>query len=315
MPTGIWNLEFLNHNSQRSYPLAEDATKTDLTGTFTLPDDFIVELYFPINAGNDVDADLFFIASIAVFATGFNISIGYNDGSANPPIVASAIISQTTFTPNLSYALPGVEPFDDSVGKIVIGRLDSINLQPSGQFFFSYEGGKLDSDAIRPQIRGIQSIRVLNNGELSDRLTGHVILSAGTNFQISVTQVAGQPAQIRFDAVDGAGLTESCDCEGTISGPIMTINGLAPDINGNFALVGNQCLDIEPISNGLQLTDTCSTPCCGCTELEQITQELQIIGSGAATVDNFVQQLAVQMNTFSQVILGSRLNDQGCMQS
>ena len=57
MPIGIWNLEWLNHNSQRSYPLAEDATKTDITGTFTLPDDFILGLYFPIHAGLDVDVE------------------------------------------------------------------------------------------------------------------------------------------------------------------------------------------------------------------------------------------------------------------
>ena len=118
-------------------------------------------------------------------ATGYNVSISYDDGKT-VTVVASAIISQATHTPNMSYALPGVNAFDDSSGKLVVGILDSINLQPTGQFFFDYAGGKLDSDCIRPMIRGIQSIRVLNNGELSPMLTGHVVLLAGSNFNISI---------------------------------------------------------------------------------------------------------------------------------
>lgn len=315
MPVGIWNLEWLNHNSQRSYPLAEDATKVDSTGTFTLPDNFILGLYFPINAGNNVDIELFFIRSISVFATGYNISIGYDDGSNNPPVVASVIINQSTHVPNASYALSGVYPFDDSVGKIVIGILDSINLQPTGQFFFDYQGGKLDSDAIRPMIRGVQSIRVLNNGEMSTPMTGHVVLAAGGNFQISMVQGDGiNPSVITFSAVDNAGLTEACPCEGTPGPPILTINGVPPTTDGAFTLSSGNCMDIKPIGNGLQLTDTCSSPCCGCAELEQLTQEIQMLNTAEQTMDNFVNQLSSQINNFSQVVLGSRLGDQGCVQ-
>jgi hypothetical protein len=314
MPIGIWNLEWLNHNSQRSYPLAEDATKTDQTGAFTLPDDFLLGLYLPVHAGLDVDVENFFIASISVFATGYNISIGYNDPQTGLAIVASAVISQVAHTPNMSYALPGVGAFDDTVGKLVIGVLDSINLQPSGQFLFDYQGGKLDADCIRPMIRGIQSIRILNNGELSPPVTGHVILSAGSNFQLSLTQVTGLPAEIRFDAINGAGLNEDCACQATAAAPIMTINGLGPDASGDFKMIGSQCLEVDKIANGLQLTDTCSAPCCGCTELEQITKEIELIGTGEQTLQNFVNNLANQVNTMSQVVLGSRIGDSGCVQ-
>ena len=79
-------------------------------------------------------------------------------------------------------------------------------------------------------------------------------------------------------------------------------------------MTGDSCLTVSPITNGIQLDDTCSSPCCGCQELEQITHEIEMIGSGATTIENFVNRLATEMNTFSQVILGSRLNDQGCVQ-
>jgi hypothetical protein len=315
MPIGIWNLEWLNHNSQRSYPLAEDATKTDTTGTFTLPDDFLLGLYLPVHAGLDVDVENFFIASVSVSANGYNISIGYDDGTGSVAIVATAAINQSTHVPNMSYALPGSGAFDDTVGKIVIGVLDSINLQPAGQFAFDYAGGKLDADCIRPMIRGIQSIRVLNNGELSAPVYGHIVLAAGSNFQITLNQVPGLPAEIRFDAVDGAGLTEDCSCEGgATAGPIMTVNGIGPDPAGNFQLNGSACLEITPVSNGLQLEDSCSSPCCGCAELEQITREIEIIGQNAQTLENFVNSLATKVETFSQVVLGSQINDQGCVQ-
>jgi hypothetical protein len=280
-----------------------------------VPDDFLLGLYLPIHAGLDVDVEHFYIASVAVFANGYNISIGYNDGSASPPIIATAVISVTNFTPNSSYALPGAGAFDDTAGKLVIGVLDSISLQPTGQFTFNYQGGKLDSDCIRPMIRGIQSIRVLNNGELSAPMTGHVILAAGTNFQITCLQVPGLPGQITFNAIDGAGLTTDCSCQDTAStGPIMTINGIGPDKAGNFKFNGSQCLEIDPISNGLHLNDVCSSPCCGCAELEQITQELQLIGTGQQTLENFVNNLGTQMNAMSQIVLGSRIQDQGCIQ-
>jgi hypothetical protein len=310
----LWNLEFLNLNSQRSYPLAEDATKRDTTGAFTLPDDFLVGLYFPVHAALSVDADRFFIRAIAVFATGYVISIGYHDGSASPPIVASTIVSRATHTLNASYALPGMGDFDDSAGKIVIGRLDSIDLQPTGQFLFDYAGGKLDSDAVRPMIRGVQALRVVTNGEPSPPIYGDIYLTAGRNFQISVASLDDDSAEIRFDAVDGAGLTEDCVCDDTSGPPIRKINGIPPRPDGTFDLIGNQCLDISALASGLRLSDTCSSPCCGCTELEQLTRELEVLGSAEATTSGFVGRLAAEMTQFSQVILGSRLNDSGCIE-
>jgi hypothetical protein len=314
MPIGIWNLEWLNHNSQRSYPLAEDATKTDSTGTFQLPDDFLLGLYLPIHAGLDVDPSQFFISSVSVFATGYSVSISYNDDSGSATVVATAVISKAAHTPNMSYALPGVSAFDDTVGKIVIGILDSIDQQPAGQFSFRYQDGKLDSDCIRPMIRGIQSIRILNNGELSTPITGHVIFEAGSNMQITVSQVPGLAAEVRFDAIEGKGLTETCACEEPTAGPIMTINGIGPDPYGNFQLNGKVCIEIDPITHGLQLTDTCSSACCGCSELESLTKELELLGTAEQTLENFLSQLSAQVNAFSQLVLGSKISDAGCIQ-
>lgn len=314
MPSFLWDLEFLNLNSQRSYPLAEDATGRDVTGAFTLPYDFLVGLYFPVHAALDVDADRFFVRSVSVFATGYNVSLGYHDGTGSPPIVASTIISRVTHTPNASYALPGVGAFDDSVGKVVVGRTDGIDRQPAGQFLFDYAGGKLDSDAVRPMLRGVQSLYVVNNGEPSPPLRGDIYLTGGRNFQVSLVQLDADSAEIRLDAVEGAGLTEDCACEEAAGRPIVSINGIPPRPDGTFDLIGNQCLEVSPLAHGLKLADTCSAPCCGCAELEQLTRELEVLGNSEATMSGFVGRLAAEMTRFSQVILGSRLNDNGCIE-
>lgn len=315
MPQGTWNLEWLNHNSQRAYPLAEDATKVDTTTAFTLPDDFIVELYLPIHATTLFDPAKFFLRSIAVFATGYNIGFAYNDGSVSPPIVAAVNIAKSIHTENRSYALAGSGDFDDSTGKIVIGGTAAIDLEGSGQYIFNYDDGKLDPDVIRPMIRGISSITLVNGTDESDKLYGDIEFIAGTNIRLTPIVSSGQDPQIRIDAITGEGLVEDCVCEGSSDDPcIKRINGVPPTTAGDFTLVGDDCLEISGITNGLQLKDICSNPCCGCAELEAITRDLEQFGNAATTLQNFVNRLESEVNQFSAVVLGSRLNDRGCLE-
>jgi len=70
MPLSQWNLEFLNHNAQRSYPLTADATKIDTTGSFTIPDDFLVGLDIPVSTAMNMESGQFFIRQLGLFASG-----------------------------------------------------------------------------------------------------------------------------------------------------------------------------------------------------------------------------------------------------
>lgn len=318
--TDFFNIEWLNHNAIRSYPLAEDATQKDITRTFEIPNDFIVGLYFPVHAGLNVEPEKFFIRSIVAFSTGYSISLAYDDGSNDPPVVATALIASATHKENTIYALPGVDvpdnddlSFSDSVGKIVIGRLDSIEKQPAGQYLFDFEDGKLDSDTIRPMIRGVSSIQVVNGSEVSERIHGDVRLVAGTNMQISITSV-GSETQIRFDAIEGAGLIDECECnENLPDGPcIKTINGVPPDDSGNFNILPLECLEILPIENGISIADTCADPCCGSEELEILTQELDKFGRGISSLIGQINRLESELNTLATSILGSQLHEGPC---
>lgn len=315
MVLGLWNQQWLGQNSQRAYPLTEWASKEDETGAIRLPDSFLVGLYLPIHAGLDVEPSKFFLRALLITPTGYNVAIGYDDETADPPLVASVNIAKSTHTENRTYALSGADDFADSIGQICIGRLDEIDELPPGQYYFAAAAGQIEPDCIRPLIRGISSIVLVNGSDRSVPLYGDIELVAGANMRITPVLSEGSNPQIVFSAIEGEGLNEECVCEDDELGPcIRTINGIGPLPDGNFRFVGNDCVDISPITNGLEFSDTCSKPCCGCPELEAIKTQLDRFGDGYVTLQNFVNNVSVQTTTMQLVVLGSKLSDQGCLE-
>lgn len=313
MPLGQWNLEFLNHNAQRSYPLTADATKKDITQSFEIPDDFIVGMDIPVSTAMDMESGKFFIRQIASYASGIQIIVAYATDEGYVDVAVASI--PTSIEPrNKVFALGGIDPFDDIVGKVVIGKVTSIQQQPAGLFEFTLNDGRLEPQVIRPMIRGISALVVSDGlGNTSERLYGDIELVAGSNMQLS-TVVSSTEAKIVISALSGEGTIEQCACEGdAATAPcIKTINGIAATPDGNFNLQGDDCLTFEPISNGLKLVDNCSTPCCGCTELEIITKDLERFNSERASLNLFINSLAAQMANLSTTVLGSRLGDRRC---
>lgn len=316
MPLGNWNLEWLNHNSQRSYPLTNEASKSDKTDSIQLPNDFLVGLYFPVHAGLDVDPAKFFLHTVAIFPTGYSLSIGYDTGAASPGIIATVNVARTSHTENRTYALSGAGNFDDSVGTVVIGRLDTIDTLPPGIYEFTAASGALESDCIRPMIRGISSLAVVSaNGERSRPLVGDIELIAGNNIRLTVGNADSETPTVTISAIDGEGLNETCICDDQEEDAtcIRTINGIAPLPDGNFRFIGDGCITIEPIANGMRFSDACSEPCCGCDELQALITQVDRFADGALTLQNFVNALNAQVSQFHSVVLGSRLGDQGCI--
>jgi hypothetical protein len=315
MPLSTWNLEWLNHNSQRRYPLADDASGYDSTGTFSIPDDFLVQLDLPIHSAMDMDPAKFFVRQIVAASTGFSIVISYQGTSGIQDVAASHIPTVSHTTEYKTYSLGGIEPFDDTAGKITINSLDGISKQPAGLWEFNVTGSRLSVDTIRPIIAGVQSLRVsAAGGAQSSRLYGDVELVAGDNIQLTPVVTSGS-SKIVISAIDGEGTVEPCVCEGdaAVLPCIKTINGVSPTSVGDFHFIGDDCLQFTGGTNVVGVADQCCAPCCGCTELESITKDLERFLQEKVNLQIFVQDLKSSVTEMNLVVLGSRLGDRGCI--
>jgi len=313
MAIGLRNLEWLNHNASRRYPLTADAAGVDQSGAFSIPNDFLLSLHLSLNAGVSVNPAGFYVSTLGAFTTGYNIVIGYYNGSTTTT-VASAMLAATTHTYGQSYRLLGQGDFYDATGHIVVGDLSNIVQQPAGIFTFNPTATIIEPDCVRPSIRGVSGVIVQNGQERSEVLTGTVVLSAGRNIRFTVVQAEGADPEIVVDAIDGEGLNDDCVCIGNaLSPPIRNVNGIRPDANGRLTLLGSECLQVETMINGLKLTNPCSTPCCGCSELETLTQAMEQFGRQATTLENFLVSLEARVAQMDQVVLGSKLQDRGCI--
>lgn len=315
MPTIYQNAEWLQHNAVRRYPLADDADGADETGSFTIPTDFLLELDLPVHAGLDVDPARFFVKHVGAYSTGYFLTVGYQPADGDAVDVATCLVPRATHVENRAYALGGVQPYDDTVGKVVVGKLDSVDLESAGFWTFALEHSRLDPDAVRPMIRGVSSIVLVNGTEESAPLYGDVVLQAGANVQLVPVIVEGQDPVVRINAINGAGLAEECVCEGEAAprSPIYTINGVAPRFDGEFTLAEGSCVNVEAVEFGLRLSNSCAQPCCDCGDLETITRDLTRFGEQVAAVNSFAAELRGAVSAMDRVVLGSRVGDDGCV--
>lgn len=212
---GHWNLEWNNHNANRAFPIAADASRLNDTDDFQIPNSFLVGMYLSINAGNNVGPGRFFVKSIGIYSSGFAVTIGYQPDDGDAVTVASAQINRADHEPNAAYRLVGLGSFFDSEGVIVIGHLDDIDQQPAGVWNFELDGGRLEADVIRPMIRGMTGLYIANGSVISGPFTGDIVLRAGTNYRIdSVTGFVDSSADGFVDSITGnaeAGYTVTID--------------------------------------------------------------------------------------------------------
>jgi len=298
-----WNLQWRNHNSQRSYPLTEWATSEDLTATVRIPDTFLTGMELPIHAGLDVEPDKFYLKSLSISPVGITLFFGYWNGTTNPT-VASASLVPDLHTENRAYPIIGLGDFSDTVGSLIVGTLDEINQVSPGTYNFDLTGGALDVDAVRPYIRGVSSLVVVNGSDRSPRLIGDAELEAGTNFRIDVEAVEGSTPRIIFNAITGDGLVEECVCVDEDQGPcVRYLNGVAAQPNGNVPIAGDSCITVLSTATGLELRDRCSKPCSGCDDLVPLVSQLQKFADGYVTLQNLVSKLSAEQGAMNLIVL------------
>lgn len=291
-----WNQPWLDANAQRAYPLAESSTRVDESGSFRLPDSFLVELALAVPATLEVDPSRFFLYKIVVGGGGYAVSLAY-DGGDGPTIVASTSFSRTSVAAGMTpLRLIGLGPFSDCTGRLMVGRVGDVDAGPAGQFQFSAAGGRLDPDCVRPQLRGVSRIAVGETVALGD-----FTLVPGRNVQFRVLADDGENVRIAIDALDATNFNEDCPGQKDLSPPIRTINGRHA-INGNFDIKPGACVGLTSAEGELALSNTCSQPCCGCRELDGLKQELKALEQQVDAVASRVDLMAMQQGWTSQML-------------
>lgn len=312
MSVELYNLGWLAVNAQRAYPLSETASRLDSSGTFRLPDSFAVALYLTLDVRSDPDPLAFFVSRVINTPGAVVVTVSHWDGAAATEF-GTAVVTSSTHTEFAAYEFSVASGFGTSAGRLVVGSLAEMRTAPAGAFTFDQDAGRIDPDCVRPYLRGLTELVVSNGGDLSDPITGRVVLLAGTNMRLGVA-VGPTETVVRFDAVSGEGLSVDCGCEDAdaLSPCVRTLSGVYPDSAGNIDVVGGDCIDVTTGEAVVRLSDTCAKPCCGSTELDRIMDDLERLATQQTSLTNFINRLETMITGFEMVILGSRLNDQGC---
>lgn len=300
---GIINEEWLNDNRNRKYPFLDSSSLEDSTKSMVLPNDLIVDLIFPVSA-MDYDSAKFHLHQLVVFNGGIIITLGY-DGSA----IATRSITEAEHEENKSYYIEGLGNMSDSVGRISIGRFDSIK-KYGGSYTFNSSNARLLPTVLRPAFKGVTALRIVSaNNEESELLQGDLEIIAGSNIELTLISPPSGNKKIRISAVPSPDYESECDCPDTAQGEcIKHINGVSPDEQGRFWIYSvGACLQLSTVSHGLRLTDNCSEPCCGCAELTVLRNELARLATQIATQRAFAQRALSNIEQMRDVVLSSKL--------
>ncbi len=309
---GLWNLQWLNHNSQRAYPLADNCSREAyISSDIKIPDELILALRISLNTGHNVAVDRFFLKALTVTSNGFAILIGYDDGSnySNPddyPSVATTFV--WTNSEQTTYSLTGLDDFDDSVGYIAVNPSCSWLNDVSGYFSFLPQNAYLEPDCIVPMIQSISSIAVSDGSTAGKRHYGDIILQAGSNVELEVRESA-TATTIIIHAITSDDFAQTCKCDTHEEAPcIRTINSMHPDASGNILIEGTGCVQLTNGDGSITFNDTCASPRCDCSSIQDLAQEIRDLEDGVTTLENFTAQMKASVDQTQLVITNSKVD-------
>lgn len=258
----IDNLDFLNLNSLRSYPVKEVVSRVSTNSGLTIPNDFIVD--FVLAASSDI-SKRYYISALANFDDNITIEIADETDS----LVGTFYITTASHTKYAVYRMNPSAAFVGANGAIVVNRLDSLKTLPSGLFLFTLATTEFETRTIVPALKGLSRL-IFRNADGSEHiLTGDVVVEARTNLKFKLGNTANT---VILDAGNNIGLNVVCAEDNCIK----TINSIPPDVAGNFTLDFSDCVTLTPIpaNTGLIMQDVCCKPCVGCDEIATLTNRL-----------------------------------------
>ena len=301
---GTWNAEWLNQNAYRAYPFREDCSRTDSTGAVTLPNNLFVDLCLVVPGGFD---DQLYLRRLIYAGTTIEFSMALASDVLGAR-VAGFSVDLSSHQPNMAYNVVGVDEMSDIRGRAVLGDLTDIAEQlVQGDHVFESAAAPFECRAVRPDLRGLRSIRVVKaDGSISSDLFGILEVLEGSNIVLTYVPATGLlPHGLRVDSL-ATDLEEPCECDASQvkPDPIRSINGVSGDVNGNIVLEPmDECIDISAGDASLKIDDKCAKPCCGCPEQEFITQQLAIMKTSIESLLARAAQVeSAEINFYTKVL-------------
>ncbi len=280
------NLDFLNLNTVRNYPIKDGLSRVSSDSLFTIPNDLIADLNItsPSNPGVRL-----FISRLVNTSTHVLIEISMKDigvmGTFNIPIN----------TANYSDIwLVSSSAFPNTVGCLTVGSLINLSTLPSGDFSFDISSTELLMRVFTPASLGVNYLSFSDSKANKVTLTGYVTVKAESNLQF---RDGGDT--VIMDAGENLGLNKICDDSGI---PIKTINGVKPDSEGNFYLLPGDCVSMENVEYGILLKDSCGKPCVGCNEIGELTNRLISLESELLKIRDYVNNTQGVINQLTNLI-------------
>jgi len=298
--------EWLNANSLRNYPIRENSSRTDISGSFTIPNDLIVSAQF--NYSRDYLAGQFYISKIIVSDKTVKIFISFimSSEAAVPREIGSVNIAVDDFEKFSYFSFSGQGEDSAVLGSLGIGDVYSTINAGIGEFLFDLSATTFEANTQFVSIPALKTVEVYNaDDQLLYRATEILKLREGENIKLTYVPPqnnSGDPyGSIRIDAINGQNLVSPNDCENVteyLPPCIRRVNGVTPNSDGTIFLVGSDCIDILdlPTSHTLELSDTCSESCCGCIELQALTDALEKLKEQEQTIRDLINSTQSQQS-------------------
>lgn len=269
------DLDWISFRAAQSYPLADEASGLSLTGN-PLPPSFLldIQILLPSKYNQDISGS-FYISAIQDLGNTFNIVIAYAGIDCAICTGIEKTLTATTNIPSRTYIITSIISDTDTLqtypwmnnitGNICAGLTSDYS---GGSMSFDIQGAKLNSMCIH-FLSGdhVQAIQV------DDRyLTGVVTLQAGQGIDIQVQDDNTIKIAVNQSYLQNLWQSNIAQYQASLSGtPILSINGIKPDVYGNITIAGADCVQVSQIINGVVISNPCSKPCC---QTDQAAQSL-----------------------------------------
>lgn len=288
----VLNIEWLNQNSQRAFPFRENSSLVASNDdTFRLPNYIFVD--FVLSMPADVSTQVYLASMMVV---GEFVSFMFMDGANN--LICSLAVKFTQHTTYQGYNIIGsTSQYSDVRGKVVLGDLSKFRDDVvDGTYTFTLESAEFEPCVVRPDLRGVRTITLTDGSIDSEPITGRIKMRAAGNARLTYDAATNA---IIFSALSPANgsYNEECDCNDyLVPTPIRTINGIPIE---DVEIAGDgKCVEVVKEGNKLIIKNTCSTPCCGCTELEFIKTNTDLVTSNLSRLETYYSRLNERLEQF-----------------